>query len=68
LRSIAGDFNRRGVAAAGGGEWSPQSLRRMLASARIAGLRKHHGEVVAEAEWARDHHSRTASADPRVAR
>jgi len=51
LRSIAGDLNRRGVSAAGGGQWSPQSLRRMLASARIAGLREHHGQVVAEAEW-----------------
>lgn len=52
LRSIAVSLNDRGVPAASGGEWSPQSLRRMLASARISGQREHHGEVVAtKAEW-----------------
>jgi site-specific DNA recombinase len=51
LRSIAADLNARGIPAAQGGPWSPQSLRRMLASPRISGQRAHHGEIVAEAEW-----------------
>ncbi|HXH35942.1 MAG TPA: recombinase family protein [Plantibacter sp.] len=51
LRSIAADLNARGVASAGGGLWSPQSLRRMLASARVSGQREHKGEIVATAEW-----------------
>jgi DNA invertase Pin-like site-specific DNA recombinase len=51
LRSIALDLNRRGERAAGGGEWSPQSLRRMLRSGSISGQREHRGEIVASAEW-----------------
>jgi len=51
LRSITGDLNRREIPAASGGEWSPQSLRRMLYSARISGQREHKGEIVAQAEW-----------------
>jgi site-specific DNA recombinase len=51
VRSIAQDLNQRGITAAGGGRWSPQSLRRMLASPRISGQRAHHGEIVATAEW-----------------
>ena len=51
IRSIARDLNERGVASASGGLWSPQSLRRMLASPRISGQRAHHGEIVATAEW-----------------
>ena len=49
--SIVRDLNERGVPSAGGGEWSPQSLRRMLASPRISGQRVHHGEIVAKAVW-----------------
>ena len=51
VRSIARDLNERGVTSASGGQWSPQSLRRMLASPRISGQRAHHGEIVAAAEW-----------------
>jgi site-specific DNA recombinase len=51
VRSIAQDLNERGIPAAGGGEWSPQSLRRILASPRISGQRAHHGEIVATAAW-----------------
>ncbi len=51
VRSIARDLNRRGEPSASGGLWSPQSLRRMLASPRISGQRSHHGEIVATAEW-----------------
>jgi DNA invertase Pin-like site-specific DNA recombinase len=51
LRSITIDLNRRGEPAAGGGQWSPQSLRRMLRSPSISGQREHKGEIVATAEW-----------------
>lgn len=52
IRAICSGLNARGVTAASGGEWSPQTLRRMLSSGRIAGQREHKGEVVATAEWA----------------
>jgi len=51
VRSIAADLNARGVPSAGGGRWSPQSLTRMLGSARISGQREHKREIVATAEW-----------------
>lgn len=53
VRSIAQDLNDRGVPAASGGQWSPSSLRRMLASPRISGQRAHHGRIVAAAKWPR---------------
>jgi len=51
VRSIARDLNERGVPSATGGQWSPQSLRRMLAAPRISGQRAHHREIVAKAVW-----------------
>jgi DNA invertase Pin-like site-specific DNA recombinase len=58
LRSIAADWNRRGIKTPTGGEWSTPALRRMLTSARIAGWREHSTngrwqdrEMVAPAEW-----------------
>ena len=51
IRAICDDLNKREIRAAGGGAWTTASLRRMLASGRIAGLREHHGEIVAKAEW-----------------
>lgn len=51
VRSIAADLIARGVPTSTGGEWSPQSLRRMLASPRISGQRVHRGEIVATAVW-----------------
>ncbi|HET7034496.1 MAG TPA: recombinase family protein [Thermomicrobiaceae bacterium] len=51
VRSIAQDLNERAVPAAKGGPWSPQSLRRMLASPRISGQREYHGEILAAAAW-----------------
>jgi DNA invertase Pin-like site-specific DNA recombinase len=51
VRGIATDWNRRGVVNTTGGAWTAFSLRRMLLSARIAGLRSHHGAVVADAIW-----------------
>jgi site-specific DNA recombinase len=51
VRSIARELNERGITSASGGRWSPQSLRRMLASPRISGQRVHRGEIVAKAVW-----------------
>ena len=51
VRSIAQRLNEQGVPTSTGGEWSPQSLRRILASPRISGQRAHRGEIVADAEW-----------------
>jgi site-specific DNA recombinase len=51
VRSIVADLNSRGIHAAKGGPWSPQSLRRMLASPRISGQRVYHGEILGRAKW-----------------
>ncbi len=51
LRSIASDWAERAVLTPAGNHWRSTVLRRMLVSPRIAGLREHRGEVVAEAEW-----------------
>lgn len=51
LRSICGDLNERAVQTVMGAEWKPQTLRRILLSARISGQREHNGEIVATAEW-----------------
>ena len=49
--AIARTWNERGVPGPGGGHWGSQTLKRILQSARIAGLRDHRGEVVAPAVW-----------------
>jgi site-specific DNA recombinase len=59
LRTIAFDFNKRGIKPAGAkknGEnkidkWQGCTLRRVLISPRIAGLREHNGEVVGKSVW-----------------
>ena len=51
IRSIAFDFNDRGIKPLAGGRWAGSTLRRVLVSPRIAGLREHNGEVVGEAMW-----------------
>ena len=51
LRSVAGDFNARGVRTVTGRPWSIQVLRGMLLSARISGQREHHGQIVGPARW-----------------
>jgi len=50
-RSICVDLNERGVRTSVGGEWTPNTLNRMLRSARISGRREHRGEITADAEW-----------------
>jgi site-specific DNA recombinase len=51
LRSLCSDLNERGISTVTGGQWTPQTLRRMLMSPRISGQREHKGEIVAKAEW-----------------
>jgi site-specific DNA recombinase len=53
LRSIAMDWNERGVKAVGGGKWQGSMLRRVLMSPRIAGLKEHCREIVGEAKCQR---------------
>ena len=50
-RSVVLDLNDRGIPGAKGGRWGVTQLVKTIASARLAGLRMHHDEVVAEAEW-----------------
>ena len=51
VRGIITDWSRRGIATVTGAEWRSTTLRRMLLSPRIAGMREHQGEVLGEAEW-----------------
>ena len=51
VRSICNDLNDRGVTTTAGRTWYPSALRRLLVSARIAGLRAHRGTVTADAVW-----------------
>ncbi|HEX8133567.1 MAG TPA: recombinase family protein, partial [Actinomycetes bacterium] len=50
LRVIVRGWNKRGVTGAGGEQWTTRSLRRMLLSPRLAGLREHNGAVVTDKE------------------
>lgn len=51
IRSIGFDFDDRGIKPVAGGRWAGSTLRRVLVSPRIAGLREHNGEVAGEAMW-----------------
>ncbi|MGQ0718247.1 MAG: recombinase family protein [Pseudonocardiales bacterium] len=63
VRTLARDLNSRGIRTSTGGEWSAQTLKRMLASGRISGQRDHQphahgeakrhlvGEIVGDAVW-----------------
>lgn len=51
IRGIAAEWGRRGVLSPAGKPWKPQPLRRLLTSARIAGLREHRGAIVAAGAW-----------------
>ncbi|MDD9206752.1 recombinase family protein [Georgenia sp. 10Sc9-8] len=51
MRSLATWLNEEGVAPVSGESWRTQSLRAMLMSGRIAGLREYRGQVVGEAAW-----------------
>ena len=50
--SILRDWEARGVETpTGKTKWAPSVFRRMMRSARIAGIREHRGEEVGSAEW-----------------
>ena len=51
LRSIVGDWNRRGVPSPRGRTWNEEGLRSLLYSRRHTGERTYHGEVVASGCW-----------------
>ncbi|CAN5562236.1 recombinase family protein [soil metagenome] len=51
LKSLTEWMQEQGVLSVAGLPWRTSTLRTMLTSARIAGLRSHHGVVVADAVW-----------------
>lgn len=69
-RSIATWLNESGVASVSGKVWSTTTVRAIVTSPRIAGLRAHRGEVVGEAVWeaiisVEDHHKAIAQVEAR---
>src|SRR5262245_30744930 len=51
LSGITRDWTARGIGAAQGGSWHPTTLRRVLLSGRVAGLREHNGQITGDAQW-----------------
>lgn len=51
LTGIARDWNDRGVLTPTGGPWRKSTVRRLLTSARVAGLRSHNGGETYPASW-----------------
>jgi site-specific DNA recombinase len=51
IRSIVRDFDARGIKPAVADSWHPRALQRVLMSARIGGVREHHGTIAGTAEW-----------------
>ena len=51
LRSLATWLDEQGVSTVAGGSWRTPTLRALLASGRIAGLRDHQGQVIGKAVW-----------------
>jgi site-specific DNA recombinase len=51
LRSLASWLNESGIPTVSGKAWRTTTLRAMLLSGRIAGLREHRGSVVGPAVW-----------------
>lgn len=51
FRSLCWWLDSEGVQTVRGGGWRTPSLKQMLISARIAGLREHNGSIVADAVW-----------------
>lgn len=52
LNAIARDLTARGIPTARGADWRAASIRNILMSPRIAGLRVHRGKVSAKGQWA----------------
>ena len=51
LRSLASWLDAEGITTVGGGPWRTPTLRALLTSGRIAGLRDHQGAVLGPAVW-----------------
>jgi site-specific DNA recombinase len=51
MYAIAREWNTAGIATPTGKAWTVQHMVRMLRSPRLAGLREHHGEIVAAGTW-----------------
>lgn len=51
IRAICLDWNARGIAGPRGGRVTQPTMKRILTSHRIAGIRALHGAAIAEAEW-----------------
>jgi site-specific DNA recombinase len=51
LYAIADDWTDRGEPTVTGAKWSTTAIKTFLTRPRVAGLREHRGEIVAEAEW-----------------
>jgi site-specific DNA recombinase len=51
LRSLATWLDEQGVSTVSGTSWRTPTLRALLASGRIAGLRDHQGQVIGKAVW-----------------
>ena len=51
LRSLASWLDTEGITTVGGGPWRTPTLRALLTSGRIAGLRDHQGAVLGPAVW-----------------
>lgn len=51
LRGVTRSLTAANIRTVTGRPWTTSVVRRLLTSARIAGLRSHHGDVVADAVW-----------------
>jgi site-specific DNA recombinase len=51
IAALVRELNERGEVTSAGKQWTSVRLRSILTSGRIAGLRTHRGQVIAEAEW-----------------
>ena len=71
LYSVVKDWNARAVPTVAGRGWSSTTLGNIMRSPRIAGLRAHHGEIVATGQWPAiispaEHHELAALLAPRT--
>lgn len=51
IRSIAADWNAKGITTPRGNQWTPSAVHHLLAAARNAGLREYDGEIVGKGTW-----------------
>jgi hypothetical protein len=51
ITSLAGWLNTEGITTVRGGEWRSPTVRGLLRSERLAGLRVHRGEIIGPAVW-----------------